>query len=49
MMNARRVRSRVRDTEAKSRFKQIGFPPFNTGRENLPVKSGADKLRSIRF
>jgi hypothetical protein len=35
--------------KAKSWFKQIGFSPFNTGRENLPVKSGAGKLRSIRF
>jgi hypothetical protein len=35
--------------EAKSWFKQIGFPHFNTGRETLPVKSGAGKLRSLRF
>jgi hypothetical protein len=35
--------------EAKPRFKQIGSSPFNTGRENLPVKSGADKLRALRF
>jgi hypothetical protein len=35
--------------EPKSRFKQIGFPHFNTGRETLPVKSGADKLRQLRL
>jgi hypothetical protein len=34
--------------EAKTLFKQIGFPHFNTGRENLPVKSGSGKLRSLR-
>jgi hypothetical protein len=43
--------ARIRDPypEVKSRFKQIGVPHFNTGRENLPVKSGAGKLRSFRF
>jgi hypothetical protein len=35
--------------DAKLRFTQIGFPPFNTGRENLPVKSGVGKLRPLKF
>jgi hypothetical protein len=30
-------------------LKQIGVPPFNAGRENLPVKSGASKLRRLDF
>jgi hypothetical protein len=29
--------------------KQIGFPHFNTGREHLPVRSGADKLIALRL
>jgi hypothetical protein len=33
--------------EAKSRHKQIWAPPFNTGRENIPMKSGADKLSCL--
>jgi hypothetical protein len=36
-MNARQDKR----PEAKSRLKKIGFPHFNTGRENIPVKSGA--------
>jgi hypothetical protein len=35
--------------DAKFRFTQIGLPHFNTGREHLPVKSGADKPRLDRF
>jgi hypothetical protein len=35
--------------EAKSRVRQIGFPPFNTGRKIIPVNSGTDKLRALRF
>jgi hypothetical protein len=35
--------------KSKSWFKQIGVPHFNTGRENLPVKSGAGKLKPFRF
>jgi hypothetical protein len=35
--------------ESKSRPKQIGFPPFNTGRKYLPVKSDAGKLKAFRF
>jgi hypothetical protein len=40
MMNARPSKSEVRDLKVIE-TKQIGVPPFNTGRENLPVKSGA--------
>jgi hypothetical protein len=29
--------------------KQIGFLHFNTGRENLPGRSGADRLMALRF
>jgi hypothetical protein len=35
--------------EPKSRSKQIGVSPFNTRRETLPVKSGAVKLKPLRF
>jgi hypothetical protein len=31
-----------------NRPKQIGLPPFNTGRENLPVRSGADNLMALK-
>jgi hypothetical protein len=32
-----------------SLVKQIGVPPFNTGRKILPVRSGAGKLRQLKF
>jgi hypothetical protein len=35
--------------ETKSGFKQIGVSPFNAGRKILPVKSGVDKLKPLRF
>jgi hypothetical protein len=41
--------ARIREQKAKSQFKQIGVPHFNTGRENLPVKSGAGKLKSLSY
>jgi hypothetical protein len=36
-------------SQRKDREEEIGVPHFNTGRENLPVKSGAGKFRSFRF